>query len=135
MEAPEKLRLRSHHVWRVKELYLYALCSQLGQPAGQLQHLTHQRAVRCLTVQHEQYGLSRVLYRAQPSLYREPSKSNKGFRYLGIGCWLPRRRLVLARQLLHGNRGEERGYLLLALPNVCDGGGLEREAVIATIAA
>eukprot|EP00964_Phaeocystis_antarctica_P115651 scaffold79633_cov69-Phaeocystis_antarctica.AAC.2 len=128
METPEKLRLRSHHVWRIKELYSYALRSQLGQPAGQLQHLTHQRAVRCLAVQHEQYELSRVLYRARPSLYREPFRSNRGNRYLGIGCWLPRRRLVLARQLLHCNRGEERGDLLLALPNVCDGGGLEREA-------
>eukprot|EP00964_Phaeocystis_antarctica_P076599 scaffold47372_cov62-Phaeocystis_antarctica.AAC.1 len=44
----------------VEELYLKAVRSQLGQPAGELQYPTHQRAVPCLAVKHEQPPGSRV---------------------------------------------------------------------------
>eukprot|EP00964_Phaeocystis_antarctica_P110460 scaffold74818_cov73-Phaeocystis_antarctica.AAC.3 len=53
-EACEQFGCWAHGMRRVEELYLKAVRSELGQPAGELQYPAHQRAVPCLAVQHEQ---------------------------------------------------------------------------------
>eukprot|EP00964_Phaeocystis_antarctica_P024863 scaffold13930_cov65-Phaeocystis_antarctica.AAC.10 len=59
-EACEQLGRWAHGMRRVEELYLKAVSSELGQPAGELQYPAHQRAVPCLAVQHEQPPGGRV---------------------------------------------------------------------------
>eukprot|EP00964_Phaeocystis_antarctica_P124195 scaffold87881_cov65-Phaeocystis_antarctica.AAC.1 len=59
-EACEQLRRWVHGMWRVEELYLKAVPSELGQPAGELKYPAHQRAVPCIAVQHEQPPRGRV---------------------------------------------------------------------------
>eukprot|EP00964_Phaeocystis_antarctica_P139483 scaffold104274_cov73-Phaeocystis_antarctica.AAC.1 len=59
-EACEQLGCWAHGMRRVEELYLKAVSSELGQPAGELKYPAHQRAVPCLAVQHEQPPGGRV---------------------------------------------------------------------------
>eukprot|EP00964_Phaeocystis_antarctica_P002762 scaffold1456_cov68-Phaeocystis_antarctica.AAC.2 len=59
-EACEQLGRWAHGMRRVEELYLKAVRSEFGQPAGELKYPAHQRAVPCLAVQHEQPAGGRV---------------------------------------------------------------------------